>query len=346
MRTWQLCYARIELRNTTVRFVDGYSNTALVNEPSTAPAIGDTEFDIDGLGTSEAIPNTTRFTVPGSSKRYKITEADANAEFSVDVGAASGGTFTLTFEGEVTAAINYNETAANVLAALEALSNVASGDLSVTGSGTTGDPWIIKTLKDGAHADTAVTLTGDGSSLSPSDTLTVTTTHAGGVTHNITFTPSLDVALSDNDAVTITGRTLDIKVGDGNITYTENKDYSYDLDRGNLDTVRELDQIPLDFTLDMTWEFLSAVSGAETPTPEDALKKSGPASSWVSSSSDACEPYAIDIEIDNVPPCGSDPSEVITLPDARYESLEHDADAAQLSMSGRCNAVQATLQRI
>lgn len=48
-------------------------------------------------------------------------------------GTPTGGTFTLTFTGQTTSAIAYNATAATVQSALEALSNVNPGDVTVTG---------------------------------------------------------------------------------------------------------------------------------------------------------------------------------------------------------------------
>ncbi|SDI40939.1 hypothetical protein SAMN05421505_14925 [Sinosporangium album] len=48
-------------------------------------------------------------------------------------GGPTGGTYTLTLDGETTAAIAYNASAAAVQAALEALSNVEPGDVAVTG---------------------------------------------------------------------------------------------------------------------------------------------------------------------------------------------------------------------
>lgn len=48
--------------------------------------------------------------------------------------AASGGTFTLTYEGETTAAIPYNASTDAIQSALEALSNVNSGDIIVDGT--------------------------------------------------------------------------------------------------------------------------------------------------------------------------------------------------------------------
>lgn len=59
--------------------------------------------------------------------------ATVNEQQTVSTGGATGGTFTLTFDGQTTAAIAYNATAAVVQAALEALSNVNPGDVYVSG---------------------------------------------------------------------------------------------------------------------------------------------------------------------------------------------------------------------
>jgi hypothetical protein len=48
-------------------------------------------------------------------------------------GTVTGGTFTITYSGQTTAAIAYNATAATIQAELEALSNLAPGDVFVTG---------------------------------------------------------------------------------------------------------------------------------------------------------------------------------------------------------------------
>lgn len=335
--------ARIELRHATIRLVDGYSNTAAVNQPTTAPAVNDTTLTIDTLGTSEIIPVSARFTVVGSGDVYTITVSDANAVLTIDLGGATGGTFTITVAGQVTSALNYNDSVSTILTAVEALSTVASGDFTFTGAGTSGDPYILKATATGAYANTAVVLSGDLASLTGATGESATQTYAGGVTHDITFTPAIKTSNVpvDDAVITITGRTLEVKVGEGNMTYTENKEFNYDLDRGNLDTVREGDQQPVDWTLDFTWEFITSISGATTPTFEEAMKQTGAAASWVSSSNDICEPYAVDIEIEHVPNCSTDQIETTTIPDARYESLEHDIDAATVSAAGRSNSTQA-----
>ena len=70
-----------------------------------------------------------------------VQRQKTNETQTVRVTNATGGTFTLTFNGQTTAPIAYNATAAQIQAALEALSNIAAGDILVTGGPiNTGQP--------------------------------------------------------------------------------------------------------------------------------------------------------------------------------------------------------------
>jgi hypothetical protein len=95
-------------------------------------------------------------------------------------GGPSGGTFTITVNGQTTAGIAYNAIASVVQTALEALSNVAPGDVTVTGSA--GGPYTL--TWDGALANTDVTISSSGASLTGGTTpaATTTTTTPGGIT--------------------------------------------------------------------------------------------------------------------------------------------------------------------
>ena len=244
--------ARIELRDAIIRIKDGLSGTGAINEPSTAPVVTDTSFDIDTvvLNTTDTdqVPVGARFTVAG-------------------------------------------ETAATTV-----------------------------------HTVTARTPTT-------------------GTTTNITFTPALGAGTYvDGGVVTFLPQQISVTIGDGNLTWTVNKEYEYLLDRGNLDTVREGDQQPMDVTLDSVYEQITTGT-SETITPYDAMNGVGDASEWVSSSSDACEPYAVDIEVSHSQSCGTAQDETTLLPDFRYDTLEVDIDAATISFTGRCNAVTPTVTR-
>lgn len=143
-----------------------------------------------------------------------------------------------------------------------------------------------------------------------------------------------------------TPNSVDVKVGDGNVTFKESKPRTYELDKGKLDTVRDGDEVPVDVTMAFSWEWLKADTGLP-PTPVDALKKRGNASAWVTSSADTCEPYAVDIEIIANPNCtDGTKAEDILLADFRYEELNYDIKAGQISVTGKCNITEATITRI
>lgn len=82
---------------------------------------------------------------------------------------ATGGTFTLTYSGQTTAAIAYNAVAATVDTALEALSNIGVGDVTVTGGPGPATAWVVEFT--GALAETnVVAITGDGGGLATAGT--------------------------------------------------------------------------------------------------------------------------------------------------------------------------------
>jgi hypothetical protein len=95
-------------------------------------------------------------------------------------GSPTGGTFTITVNGQTTAGIAYNAAASAVQSALEALSNVAPGDVAVTGSA--GGPYTL--TWGGALANTDITISASGAGLTGGTTpaATATTTQGGGIT--------------------------------------------------------------------------------------------------------------------------------------------------------------------
>jgi hypothetical protein len=107
-------------------------------------------------------------------------------------GAPTGGTFTLTWSGQTTAAIARNATATTVRTSLEALSNIGVGDVTVTGGPGPTTPWAVtftgalsatdvpqmtatSSLTGGTTPAVAVTTTNAGQESSPAPTVTDTT---------------------------------------------------------------------------------------------------------------------------------------------------------------------------
>ena len=157
----------------------------------------------------------------------------------------------------------------------------------------------------------------------------------------ITFTPGLAGAVADNDNITVGGRQIEAKLGDGNLTYSKTKNREYILNRGVIDEVRNGDEAPIDVSLNAQWQFITGHSsdpGGGLPTIEDVLDNVGLASSWISSDlDDPCRPYCIDIEIVNEPVCDTVQGEYVLLKHFRYEKLDHDAKAGSIATTGKCN---------
>ncbi|MGW5989558.1 hypothetical protein ACWFRT_13665 [Streptomyces anulatus] len=93
-------------------------------------------------------------------------------------GAPTGGTFTITWSGQTTAAIAYNATAAVVQTALEALSNIAPGDVAVTGAA--GGPWTLTWGGTQLGEDVAAPTTTETFTGGTTPDITIATTTAGG----------------------------------------------------------------------------------------------------------------------------------------------------------------------
>jgi hypothetical protein len=96
-------------------------------------------------------------------------------------GSPTSGTFTLTFAGQTTAGIPYNSTAAQVKAALVALSNVGPGDVDVTGGPLPGTAVSVTFKGQYIGTDVAVmtkNATGLGGGTAPD--VVISTTTAGG----------------------------------------------------------------------------------------------------------------------------------------------------------------------
>jgi hypothetical protein len=176
-------------------------------------------------------------------------------------------------------------------------------------------------------------------------TVSARTPETTSPTTNVEFTPAWGANTPTvADVITFQAQELEVTIGEGNLTWTEAKEYEYLLDRGDLDTVKEGDEQPLEVSLEFVYDFVTTGTG-ESITPVDAVKGTGGADEWVSSSSDLCEPYAVDMVVRHCVPCGSDEDEEVTFPDFRYESLEYDLSEATIAVSGRCNVSEATSVR-
>lgn len=121
--------------------------------------------EVDGSGMGQQLDMTVQSS--SSSARYTATIT----------GSPTGGTFTLTKDGQTTSGIAQNASASAVQTALEGLSTIGAGNVAV--SGNNGGPYTISFIND--LADQAVTITGSGAGLTggTSPNLTVASVQAG-----------------------------------------------------------------------------------------------------------------------------------------------------------------------
>jgi len=202
---------------------------------------------------------------------------------------------------------------------------------------------VVLNTEDTDQVPVGARFTVDGETGTPVHTVTARTPDPGATT-NIVFTPALASAVTNEAVITFLPQQLEIKIGEGNLTYTEHKEYEYLLDRGDLDAVREGNEVPLDVRIECVYEHITTGT-SETISPMDALKQKGAASEWVSSASDQCEPYAVDVEVEHNVPCGTNQDETTLFPDFRHETAEVNFKDATISITGKCNATEPIVSR-
>jgi len=127
-------------------------------------------------------------------------------------GGNTGGTFTLTFDGQTTASIAYNAPASAVQSALLALSNIGVGDVNVSGSA--GGPYTVTFT--GAFSKVNVPkMTGTGSLTGGANTVTVANTGSPTFTNRYLFQgafANLDVPTLVVNTGSLTGGTATVSV--------------------------------------------------------------------------------------------------------------------------------------
>lgn len=123
----------------------------------------------------------------GSAIAQKVTDGSTLTAGTNEVqtltasGTVSGGTYTLAFMGEITSALAYNASNATILAALNALPNVVSGDITLGGGALPGTPVTFTFAQQYASGNVPMIVV-DGTLLTgstPAYTMTQTTPGAG-----------------------------------------------------------------------------------------------------------------------------------------------------------------------
>ncbi len=160
-----------------------------------------------------------------------FNDQKTNESQTIRVNNATGGTFTLTFDGQTTAPIAFNATNAVTQAALEALSNINPGDILVTGNAVNTANQTVAFR--GQYAETNVNqITGSAAGLTGTGTPNVTT--ATTVAGNLFNAPQVDARRSAGNTNDLRGKVLRINVAaDGSYTSPTDNLFPESADPGN-----------------------------------------------------------------------------------------------------------------
>ena len=114
----------------------------------------------------------------GTATSQAAGSATNEVQTLTETGSPTGGTFTITFNGQTTAAIAFDATAAAIQSALEALSNVSSGDITAGGGDLDSTPVTLTFAGNYAATDVDLVVIDDAlltGGTSPAVTPTETT---------------------------------------------------------------------------------------------------------------------------------------------------------------------------
>lgn len=135
-----------------------------------------------------------------------------------------------------------------------------------------------------------------------------------------------------------------IKVGEGTLQFTETKNQEYMLNRGLLNTVREGDEAPVEWSLDISWDDIQG--DGVTPVADGiALIRGivhGEEGYTSSDTDDPCASYAFDILAEYRPSCNSGAQDIL-IKHCRLESFQGDLRAGTIQISGKSNITKVEI---
>jgi len=330
---------RKNIRYSTVVVQEGFGGTGAINDTLAAD---DTSMGVDTLVLKEGrtiVPVGARFTTDGIPTVRTVSDTDNSQSWNLTNGGASAGTFTLTYNGDVTAGIDFDATVVAVQAAIDLLAGVIAGN-TLTVTGTDAGPWDFKVGGTGAGLTTN-TLTYDGSGLTGGPGV-LTVTNDGTVTMAVTFFPAIsatEIPL-DDDVITWLPRRVVAEIGEGdNIEHTKNKEPQVTLARGRIDGGEAGNEVPLGVTFSFIYDWLrsSASDPKFSVTVDEALERQGNASDWISTAQDECESgYQLDIILIDTPPCTTQDAEVVFYRRFMTETNNGSVEAQSVNVTGIC----------
>ena len=345
--------ALIDLKTVNFYLRDGFDNGAATPTTTDVEPVAETTIALSSCTVAVPVGAGVKFgsddteyvvasrTIPGGTAAIQTLTSTTDP---------TGGSFTLTYNGEETSAIAWDALPAAVELALEALDAIANGSCTVAAAVTHyGDGDLTFTFTaplEGAIADMVL----DSTSLTGGSVYVISTTTPGVLgttTTAMVLTAGLGTATTAGGSVTFYGIKVEIVVGEGNLEFTEKTPREFKLNRGLLNRVKNADQEPIDVSFAFEWEYLRIVGGT-VPTIKNVFERTGPAAAWTTTASDSCDPFCVNIELHNVPDCTggeSNTTEDITLARFYPEELAHSVEDSTVSCTGRCNSVISTSVR-
>src|SRR5688572_15619949 len=145
-----------------------------MNRGACCHVAGDIDFDRHNnlwMVTGDDTPATAL----GANNYPPFNDMKTNESQTVRVQGATGGTFTMTFDGQTTAPIAFNANAAAIQAAFEGCDDLAPGDVLVTGTGTVSTANQTIAFRGQYTQEDVAQATADGGGLTGAGTPTATT---------------------------------------------------------------------------------------------------------------------------------------------------------------------------
>lgn len=196
-------YARIPAVQTT------YPGSIYITKPDYVAPVVVNPYDSSGGGIYKGqIENFSPYSQTGGAAYYTsgstggIYDAltykiynNVKSPSATTLGYATAGTFTLTYNGSTTAALNYNETAANIASALNALSSIVSEGITVTVNTfmTSADSGVNMTFflskAGGAAPNYSITMDATGLTVTTSKNPVTVTNYLGSPTNQAIHLP-------------------------------------------------------------------------------------------------------------------------------------------------------------
>ena len=149
-----------------------------------------------------------------------------------------------------------------------------------------------------------------------------------------------DVTIEDGTAMT--PQSVYLKIGEGNLTVTEQRPIKYTTDRNHLDEIFLEKPVPVEVKFDATWTKVGGpntehyADGTSTTSiyTDDILMNILKGVGYVSSDPDVERPHAVNIRIQYLTGGGASTTTML-IPNFRYEQASFDLGAGTISFTGK-----------